>query len=124
VNDNPQADTAEAGTADVVAHDDFLVFLAKEAPASLEELSADLAALAAAVQEHKKPGRITYTVEIKPAKGVDMVLITDSVKSKIPQKDREAVGMRFVHPGGQLNEYPPGQTPFAGMGRGELGGSK
>lgn len=106
------------------AHDDFLVFLAKDAPRSLAELSDVLAAAAQAVQDHKKPARITYTVEIKPAKGVDMVLITDSVKAVIPQPVREAVGMRFVHKGGHLDEYPPGQSPFTGMARTDLGGSK
>jgi hypothetical protein len=111
-------------TAPEQPYDDFAVFLVKDAPASHEELSVAMAQLAAAVQETGKTGRIQYTVEIKKAKGVDMVLVTDSVKTNIPKPDREAIGMRFVHKGGHLDEYPPGQAPFAGMGRNDLGGSK
>lgn len=102
---------ATAATPDTTSPDDFLVFLAQDAPVSLAELSAGLAELSAAVMETGKGGKIQYTIEIKPAKGVnDMVLITDTVKRQIPQAARDAIGMRFVHKGGVLSEYPQNQT--------------
>lgn len=99
------------GTPVTVDPDDFLVFLAQTAPKALDELTTGLAEVVAAVNDTGKSGSLTYKVKIAPAKGVDgMVLITDDVTTTIPQEDREAVGMFYVAPGGNLSDFPPGQT--------------
>jgi hypothetical protein len=106
---------AEAATDDGsgAVRDDFLVFLASRADRTVEELTTGLAEVITAVQATKRPGRLTYTIEVQPAKGIDgMVLVRDAVGVKPPKTEREPLGMFYVHDGGSLAETPPGQAPL------------
>lgn len=108
---DPAAEAADDGSGAV--RDDFLMFLASRADGTVDELTSSLAELITAVQATKKPGRLVYTVEVHPAKGIDgMVLVRDAVGAKIPKAEREPLGMFYVHDGGSLAEHPPGQAPL------------
>jgi hypothetical protein len=98
---------------------DFLVFLAGRANGTVEELTTGLAEVISAVQATKKSGRLALVIEVQPAKQIDgMVLVRDTVTTKIPKTEREPIGMFYVHDGGILADYPPGQGSLFGTAAG------
>lgn len=52
-----------------------------------DELTAALAEVTAAVMETRKVGSITLQIKIKPS-GENSVLVTDTIKSVVPEKSR------------------------------------
>lgn len=102
---DPEMDTAPPPGAD-----EFMTWLATTGKDAADVLGEKMAALVAAVTETKKKGTLTYTITVEPAKQIEgMVLVTDAVTAKIPQAAREPLGMFYVHQGGKLSDYPPGQ---------------
>jgi hypothetical protein len=70
----------------------FAAFLCQHARGRTErELSAKLRELVEAVEETGKGGSITYVLSVKPqAQTEHAVLVTDEIKTKLPQLDRPA----------------------------------
>lgn len=61
---------------------------------SAEELSEILAEAQDAVRETGKAAKITYTLTLKPEKGMPgMFMLTDDIKAKLPSMDRGATVM-------------------------------
>lgn len=91
----------------------FAEFLAAR-PETHLELSADLADLARAVLDTGKAGSITYTVTIKAMRGSDnQVLVSDSIKKKLPEHDR-ADSVMFSDECG-LTRHDPRQLAIEGL---------
>lgn len=90
---------------------DFALFLMEHARGrSHDELSHALRALVQAVTETGKPGKLTYTVTIKPQRKVEgAVLVADSIKSTLPEYDR-AESIFFATDSGDLTRTDPRQT--------------
>lgn len=90
---------------------DFAAFLLEHARGrSHDELSQALRALVLAVADVNKPGKITYTVHIKPQPKVDgAVLIADEIKCSLPAYDRPE-SIFFTTETGDLTRNDPHQT--------------
>jgi len=57
----------------------------------LDDASARLAEVVAAVRQTGKPGSVTVKLEIKPAQvGADAVVLTDEIKAKVPRMQATA----------------------------------
>lgn len=91
---------------------DFFAELRKGAVA--DEASRALHDLTAAVQETRKPGRITITVELGIHKDTDMLVIKDGVASKLPRLPRPA-SMWYVDDAGNPTRRDPTQLEFEGI---------
>lgn len=76
-----------------------------------EELTEQLAQLVKAVQEHKKKGTLTITIDVRPHEAnsgkllEDVVIITDDVVIKPPRAARDA-SLWFPDEVGNLNRNP------------------
>lgn len=94
---------------------DFALFLMEHAKGrSHDELSAALRALVLAVAETGKPGKLTYTVSIRPqAKVEGAVLIADAIKSTLPEFDRPE-SIFFATQSGDLSRTDPHQASLFG----------
>lgn len=90
---------------------DFAVFLMEHAKGrSHAELSVALRALAVAVAETGKPGKLTYTVTLKPQPKVEgAVLVADAIKSSLPEFDRPE-SIFFTTETGDLTRTDPRQS--------------
>jgi hypothetical protein len=94
---------------------DFALFLMEHAKGrSHDELSMALRALVLAVAETGKPGKLTYTVTIRPqAKVEGAVLIADAIKVALPELDR-AESIFFTTESGDLSRTDPHQASLFG----------
>lgn len=72
------------------------------------ELTDRLAEAGRAVREHGKPATLTLTVRIAPAKYDGAVEVSDDVKVKLPEADRDA-GLFYPDEHGNLNRNDPRQ---------------
>lgn len=76
-----------------------------------DELSTALHDLIAAVNETGKAGTLTFQLKIAPLKKNSQVLeVTDTVKTSLPQPDREAA-IYFTDRDGNLSRDNPNQLP-------------
>lgn len=91
----------------------FAAFLAQHQRGRTDrELSEKLRELVEAVEETGKGGSITYTLTIKPqAQTEHTVLVTDEVKTKLPQLDRPA-SIFFADEAYRLVRNDPRQLSF------------
>jgi hypothetical protein len=86
----------------------FTQFLLEQRRGALhEEISAELATVVAAVMEHGKAGKLTLTLNIKPA-GVEMVQIVDKLVGAPPVGEK-APSLFFVDSAGNLQRQNPRQ---------------
>ena len=94
---------------------DFALFLLEHARGrSHDELSAALRSLVLAVAETGKPGKLTYTLSIRPqAKVEGAVLIADTIKSTLPEFDRPE-SIFFATDSGDLTRSDPRQASLFG----------
>lgn len=77
---------------------------------SAAELDEALHELVSAVMETGKPGKLTYTISIKPDGNLEtMVVVTDEIKSTLPKFNRRG-DMWFATEGGELLREHPTQT--------------
>lgn len=106
---DPRPDPAAPGVEDRPR--DFALFLMEHARGrSHDELSAALRALVLAVAETGKPGKLTYTLTIRPqAKVEGAVLIADTIKSSLPEFDRPE-SIFFATASGDLTRTDPHQA--------------
>jgi hypothetical protein len=90
---------------------DFALFLMEHNRGrSHDELSHALRALVLAVAETGKPGKLTYTVTIRPQRKVEgAVLVADAIKASLPEFDR-AESIFFATDAGDLTRTDPRQT--------------
>ena len=72
-----------------------------------QELSEALAEVARAVSEHEKVGSLTVTIKLEP-NGVGTVIVTDELKTKVPEPARPA-SLFFTDAGGNLSRRNPRQ---------------
>lgn len=72
------------------------------------ELSHELAALVAAVQETQKAGTLTLTMKVTPNRDGVTMMVTDKVVVKLPEGDRGAA-IFFVEGDGNLVRKDPRQ---------------
>jgi hypothetical protein len=73
------------------------------------ELSDVLREVVAAVQDHGKAGSLTLTIDVKPgAKGTRTLVVSDSIKTKIPQGERPSA-LFFADDAGNLHRDDPTQ---------------
>jgi hypothetical protein len=94
---------------------DFALFLMEHAKGrSHDDLSAALRALVLAVSETGKPGRLTYTLTIRPQSNVEgAVLIADTIKTSVPEFDRPE-SIFFATDSGDLSRSDPRQASLFG----------
>jgi hypothetical protein len=79
---------------------------------ALNDLSSRLAEVIEAVREHGGAGSLTLKLEIKPVNGNgDQVLITDDIKTKVPQAKKQAT-LFFTDEGGALLRNDPRQRDW------------
>lgn len=77
-----------------------------------QELSAKLRELVEAVEETGKGGSITYVLTVKPqAQTEHAVIVTDEIKTKLPQLDRPAA-IYFADDAYRLVRTDPRQLSF------------
>lgn len=69
-------------------------------------LTTKLGELVEAVAQHHKPGELTLTLKVTP--NGDAVVVTETVKSKVPEAGRRST-MFFVTSGGALVRQDPRQ---------------
>jgi hypothetical protein len=100
----------------------FSAWLAKQREGALHgELTDELAALAAAVARHEKPGTLTLKVTIKPGEdGADYLVISDEVSAKPPQPPRSP-SLFYADSDGNLSRNNPRQPQLPLR---EVGGGK
>ncbi|MBW3663542.1 MAG: hypothetical protein KY469_10620 [Actinobacteria bacterium] len=72
-----------------------------------DELSEVLADVVTAVEEHRKPGKVVFTIAIDPIPKSDALAIVDSIKATVPEPDRDATLM-FADKG-RLTRHNPRQ---------------
>lgn len=78
------------------------------------ELSEALHDLVARVQDTRKKGVLSYTLQIEPMKGdSDALLLTDAIKLKLPEHDRSA-SIFFADRDGNLVREDPNQPSLFG----------
>ena len=112
---SPEPSTSDSGSTTEDRPRDFALFLMEHAKGrSHDDLSAALRALVLAVAETGKPGKLTYTVTIRPQSKVEgAVLIADAIKSTLPEFDR-AESIFFATESGDLSRTDPRQTTLFG----------
>jgi len=83
---------------------------------TLNELDAQFAALVQAVQQHKRKGTITLTIDVRPVAGADshQLLLKDSISLSLPEPDR-AVTLLFADSEGSLSRRDPRQPEIIGL---------
>jgi hypothetical protein len=80
-----------------------------------DELSEAFRDLITAVTETGKGGKLTFTVDVKPMKGGDGVLvITDTFTAKKPTHDRKT-SLFYADDNGNLSKENPNQLTFEGI---------
>lgn len=93
----------------------FAAFLQEQRRGLLHaELSEKLAEVAAAVKEHEKTGTLTLTITIAPAEFAGAVKVSDTVKAKLPEADRDA-GLFYPDEHGFLSRNDPRQPQLPGI---------
>ncbi|MBW4032996.1 MAG: hypothetical protein HIU88_10070 [Acidobacteria bacterium] len=85
---------------------DFAAFLAGNRPATIAELSTELHDLVARIQDAGEAGSITLTVKIKPDPDLGVLLVTDEIRVRAPQRPRGAL-LAHVDPSGNLTTDDP-----------------
>ncbi|ALG06828.1 hypothetical protein AOZ06_07705 [Kibdelosporangium phytohabitans] len=93
---------------------EFIAFLlAVNKGRSEKELTAALQKLVEAVQESRKGGKLTYTLNIAPSKADGAVNVTDSIAVKAPTLDRPT-SIFFIDEAHNLVRNPANQNvlPF------------
>ena len=77
---------------------------------TLEELSAQLQSLVAAVQDTGKKGALVFTLNLKPASAgsTAQLIVSDDIKAKVPILDRGS-DVFFAVKGGRLTRDNPNQ---------------
>lgn len=83
---------------------------------SLQDLADELQGLVAQVRVTGRPGKLAYTLTVKPAsKGnVDTLLLEDAITVKAPKLDRAATVM-FATANNFLSRSDPRQPELAGL---------
>jgi hypothetical protein len=90
----------------------FADFLREQAKGhSHDELSEGLRDLVARVQDTGKKGSITYVVTVEPTKGTSALTVSDEIKLKLPEHDRQA-SLFFTDRDGNLQRNDPDQLTF------------
>ncbi len=80
-----------------------------------DELSAEFRDLIVAVTETGKGGKLTFTIDVKPMKGDNEVLvITDTFSTKKPTHDRKT-SLFYATPDGNLSKDNPNQLAFEAL---------
>jgi hypothetical protein len=94
---------------------DFAVFLMEHAKGrSHDDLSAALRSLVLAVAETGKPGKLIYTLTIRPQSNVEgAVVIADTIKLTEPVLDRPE-SIFFASESGDLSRTDPRQSSLFG----------
>lgn len=79
-----------------------------------DELSEQLADVVAAVEEHRKKGKVVLTIEVEPYKDTTEALaVRDSIKVTIPEPDRDATLMFADR--GRITRHNPRQGELPGL---------
>ncbi len=83
---------------------------------SLEELSDQLAALVASVRETGRPGKLTYTLVVKPASKGDTntLMVQDAIKVAAPVLER-ATTVFYATTNNELQRNDPRQPELIGL---------
>lgn len=93
----------------------FADFLREQAKGhSHDELSEGLRDLVNRVTDTGKKGSITYTVTVEPTKGTDALTVSDEIKLKLPEHDRDA-SLFFRDKDGNLTRSDPNQLIFESL---------
>jgi len=93
----------------------FADFLREQAKGhSHEELSEALRDLVSRVQDTGKKGSITYVVYVEPTKGTDALTVSDQIKVRFPEHDRDA-SLFFSDADGNLTRSDPNQLVFESL---------
>lgn len=93
----------------------FADFLREQAKGhSHEELSEALRDLVARVKDTGKKGSITYVVTVEPTKGTDALTVSDEIKLRLPEHDRDA-SLFFTDANGNLTRSDPNQLTFESL---------
>lgn len=111
MTDQSTPDTQNEATTDP---QEFIAFLlAVNKGRSEKELTAALQKLVESVQESRKGGRLTYTLNIAPSKADGAVNVTDSITVKAPVLDRPT-SIFFIDDAHNLVRTPANQhaLPF------------
>jgi hypothetical protein len=85
---------------------DFAAFLAANRPDTIAELSTELHDLVARIQEADEAGTITLTLKIKPDPDLGVLLVTDEIRVRAPQRPRRAL-LAHIDPDGNLTTDDP-----------------
>jgi hypothetical protein len=81
---------------------------------SHEELSEGLRDLVGRVKDTGKKGSITYVVTVEPTKGTDALTVSDEIKLRFPEHDRDA-SLFFSDANGNLTRSDPNQLTFESL---------
>lgn len=88
------------------------VMLARVRPGTDVEAAETLRKVTAAVQETGKVGSLVIRLDVKPADGgIDAVVVTDKITSKIPEKTRIG-SLAFITETGDLSRTDPSAMPL------------
>ncbi len=86
--------------------------LARVRPGTDIEAAETLRKVTAAVQETGKVGSLVIRLDVKPADGgIDAVVVTDKITSKIPEKTRIG-SLAFITETGDLSRTDPSAMPL------------
>lgn len=93
----------------------FADFLREQGKGQLhEELTDEMHALVAAINETGKKGVLQITLTFEPnKKNPDMLMVTDDVRSKAPQPDKRA-SVFYTDDHGNVTRSDPNQLSFDG----------
>lgn len=93
----------------------FAAFLQEQGRGRLhDELSEGLATLVAACQELEKGGSLSLTIKVKPSKDGESVQISDDLKIKAPEPDRQP-SVFFTDRHGNVSRNNPRQDELPGV---------
>lgn len=93
----------------------FADFLREQAKGhSHDELSTALRDLTTRVHDTGKKGSITYVLTIEPTKGTDALTVSDQIKLKFPEHQRQA-SLFFNDKDGNLVRNDPNQLQFESL---------
>lgn len=83
---------------------------------SLEELSDQLTAFVASVRETGRPGKLVYTLTVKPASKGDTntLMLLDAIKTSCPALER-ATTVFYANSNNQLQRNDPRQPELEGL---------
>jgi len=100
----------ETNQDEVVAPKPFVAWLQEQRKGVAHaECSDALQDLIRAVRDTGRAGKMTLTIDVKPAsKGQDVVLVKDSIKLSLPEHEREEA-IYFVDKDGNLSRENPNQ---------------